>query len=125
MSKAVEVGGSLRVISRSTAATSTGTKRKHMSGASTSIPAGPTRVSPGDTELLASLTEALGNKSEKRNSEMIIENVKGILQVGKFVFCFVRAVVGVCSSEWSQLAVFTKWCGNSYEIYCSWLQESK
>ena len=76
----------MRVISRSTAAISTGTKRKHISGPSTSILGGPTHVSPDDTELLASLTEVLGNKSEKRNNEIIIENMKGILQVG--IFCF-------------------------------------
>ena len=122
LSKAVEVGGSVRVISRSTAATSTGTKRKHISGASTSISGGSTHVSPDDTELLASLTEALGNKSGKRNNEIIIENVKGILQVG--IFCFVCAVVGVCSSAWSWLAaVVYKFVVTA--ICCSRLQESK
>ena len=108
----------MRVISRSTAATSTGTKRNHISGALTSVPGGRTRVSPDDTELLVSITEALGTAGEKRNNEMIVEKMKGILQVRKqSVSCFTHEVVSVCSGVCSQLVVFTKWCGSSYEIY--------
>ena len=90
LSKADEVGGSVRVISRSMAVTSIVRKKHQSPGPAKSVQGKTRQAWPDDSDILAALTKMTRNKG--RSDESVIDRMKGILQVRRFAFGFINLV---------------------------------
>ena len=88
LSKADEVGGSVRVISRSMTVTSGGRMKHQSPGSAKSDRDRTGRTWPEDRDILVALTKGARKKDVPSGSENVIDKMKGILQVGKIALDF-------------------------------------
>ena len=85
LSKADEVGGSVRIISRSMTATSVGRMKHQSPGSAKSTRDRTGQTWPEDRDILVALTRSARKKDVQNGSENVIDKMKGILQVGNIV----------------------------------------